>query len=64
MFDMEDLNLGARPEFNGFAGKDWEVFWSIGVLAKAKARNFNLDWFFHYSITPSLQQTAARGKDH
>jgi hypothetical protein len=36
-------------------------FWSGGVLTKAKIPNFNLNWFFHCSITPSLQQTAARG---
>jgi hypothetical protein len=35
--------------------------WSIGVLAKAKAR-IQFELFFsllHYSTTPSLQQTTA-----
>jgi hypothetical protein len=39
-------------------------YWSIGVLGKANASKFNLDYFspLHYSTTPSLQQTAARGE--
>jgi hypothetical protein len=35
-------------------------YWSVG---KNEDPNFNLNWFFHYSITPPLQQTAARRKD-
>ena len=58
MFNTGDLKFGARPEFNGSAGKRWEMFWSIGVLAKANARNFNVDCFFHYSITPPLHHSS------
>ncbi|MGD8706116.1 MAG: hypothetical protein PVI84_11420 [Syntrophobacterales bacterium] len=69
---MGDLNLEARLQFNGFAGKHWEVFWSTGVLeywsvGKSKSQEFQLGLVFsllHYSTTPSLQQTAARGKAH
>jgi hypothetical protein len=32
------LILRGRSEFNGFAGKDEERFWSTGVLEKVKAR--------------------------
>jgi hypothetical protein len=41
-------------------------YWSIGVLEKRKPE-FQLERvlsLLHYSTTPSLQQTAARGKDH
>jgi hypothetical protein len=43
LFNIENLVLRARSEFDGFAGKDCELFWStgvleLGVLAKAKAR--------------------------
>jgi hypothetical protein len=46
LFNIENLVLWARLELNGFAGKDCELFWiagvlenwSVGVLAKAKAR--------------------------
>jgi hypothetical protein len=53
--------------FNGFAGKDCELFWSTGLLqywsvGKGESPNFNLNESFHYSITPPLQQTAAGGK--
>jgi hypothetical protein len=34
-------------------------YWSVG---KSESPNFNLNWSFHYSITPPLQQTAARGE--
>jgi hypothetical protein len=72
MYNMGNLDLGARPEFNGFAGKDWELFWSDGVLEywsvdKSESQEFQLGLvlsLLHYSTTPSLQQTAARGKDH
>jgi hypothetical protein len=51
-------------DFHGFAGKDFELLWSIGVLeywsvGKSESPNFNLNESFHYSIIPSLQQTAA-----
>ena len=57
LFNIENLILRARVEFNGFAGKDCELFWSTGILeywslGKSKSPNFNLNWFFHYSITP------------
>ena len=46
VLNIEKLVLRVRAEFNGFAGKDCELFWStgalehwsIGLLAKAKAR--------------------------
>jgi hypothetical protein len=42
-FNIENLVLRARSEFNGFAGAGANrfgvlEFWSIGVLAKTKAR--------------------------
>jgi hypothetical protein len=58
MYSMANLDLGARPEFNGFASKDRELFWSTGVLVKAKAGNFNSDWSFHYFITPPLHHSS------
>ena len=73
------LSLGPVSDFalrgsalNGFAGKDCELFWSTGVLeywsvGKSESPHFNLNWFFsllHYSTTPSLQQTAASGKEY
>jgi hypothetical protein len=36
-------------------------YWSVG---KSKSPNINLNWSFHYSTTPSLQQTAVIGKEH
>ena len=39
-------------------------YWSVG---KSESPNFKVSWFFsllHYSTTPSLQQTAAWGKEH
>jgi hypothetical protein len=55
-------------EFNGFAGKDCEVFWSTGVLehwsvGKSESLNFNLNASFHYSITPPLHHSNSYGKD-
>ena len=43
LFNIENLVLRARSEFNGFAGAGANhfgvlEFWSIGVLAKTKAR--------------------------
>jgi hypothetical protein len=43
LFNIENLVLRARSEFNGFAdagANHFKVleFWSIGVLAKTKAR--------------------------
>jgi len=38
LFNIENLVLRAKSEFNGFAGKGGELFWSIGVLAKMKAQ--------------------------
>ena len=32
-------------------------YWSIGVLAKRKP-TFNLNWSFHYSITPPLHHSS------
>ncbi|GEM_PF-3017428 len=58
---MNNLTAEARSEFNGFAGKDCELFWSIGVLenwsvAKTEKANFKLNSSFHYSITPPLHE--------
>ncbi len=71
LLKIENLVLGARSEFSGFADSGAELFWSIGVLeywsvAKTKALIY-LELVFsllHYSTTPSLQQAAARGKDY
>jgi hypothetical protein len=30
--------LGARAKLNGISGKDGELYWSAGVLKKAKAQ--------------------------
>ncbi len=41
--------------------------WSIGVLTKKRKPKFQLELvlsLLHYSTTPSLQETTARGKDH
>jgi hypothetical protein len=43
LFNIENLVLRARSEFNGFVGAGANrfgvlEFWSIGVLAKTKAR--------------------------
>jgi hypothetical protein len=62
-FKIANLVLGARSEFNGFAGKDFELLWSTVVLeywsvGKSKSPNFNLNWFFHYSITPPLHHSS------
>jgi hypothetical protein len=35
---LENLVLRARSEFNGFAGKDCELFWSFGVLESMKSQ--------------------------
>jgi len=32
LFNIENLVLRARSEFNGFAGTGGELFWSTGVL--------------------------------
>ena len=62
-FNIENLVLGARSEFNGFAGTSGDLFWSTGVLeywsvGKSEGQNFNLNWFFHYSITPPLHHSS------
>jgi hypothetical protein len=38
-FNIENLVLRASSELDGFAGKDCEVFWSIGVLERCKISN-------------------------
>jgi hypothetical protein len=68
LFKIENLVLGARSEYNGFAGTGASSlgvldYWSIRVLAKRKL-TFDLNWSFHYSTTPSLQQTPARWKEY
>ncbi len=67
LFNRANLVLKARSEFNDFEYKDCELFWSTGVLeywsvGKSESPNFTLNWSFHYSITPPLQQSAAKGK--
>ena len=57
-FEIENLVLRARLEFNGSAGKDCKLFWSIGVLeywsvGESKSENFKLNESFHYSTTPA-----------
>ena len=59
LFNIENLVLRARSVLNGFAGKDCELFWSTGAMeywsvGKSERPNFNLNEFFHYSITPQL----------
>ena len=59
---MNNLMAKARSEFNGFAGKDCQLYWSIGVLenwsvGKTENANFKLSSPFitpllHHSITP------------
>ncbi|MGD9168396.1 MAG: hypothetical protein PVH33_16895, partial [Syntrophobacterales bacterium] len=41
-------------------------YWSIGVLEcwQKQKPEFNLNWFLHYSTTPSLQRTGAKGKEY
>ena len=71
LFNIENLVLGGRSEFNSFAGTSGDLFWSTGVLeywsvGKTKA-HICVELVFsllHYSTTPSLQQTAARWKDY
>ena len=54
------------------AGSDGELFWSIEVLeywsaGKSEGQNFNLNWFFHYSITPPLHHSRRlpqKGKEY
>jgi len=51
------LDLGARPEFNGFTSKDRELFWSTRVLeywsvGKSESQEFQLGLvlsLLHYS---------------
>ena len=69
---MRNLVLNARSEISGFVGKDGELFWSTGVLeywsvGKSEGQNFDLNWFFHYSITPPLHYSSGlpqEGKEH
>jgi hypothetical protein len=71
LFNIENLVLRARSEFNGYAGTGASSlgvleYWSIGVLAKRKL-TFDLNWslsLLHYSTTPSLQQTPASWKEY
>ena len=61
LFKIENLVLGARSEFNGFASTGASSlgvleYWSIGVLAKRKL-TFDLNWSFHYSTTPPLHHS-------
>jgi hypothetical protein len=63
LLNIENLVLGARSVFNGFAGKDCELIWSTGVLqywsvGKSESPNFNLNESFHYSITPPLHHSS------
>lgn len=56
---MKNLVLNAGSESSGFAGKDSELFWSIGVLEcwQERRSEFQLESVFsllQYSTTPSL----------
>jgi hypothetical protein len=62
LFNIENLVLRSRSEFNGFAGKDEERFWSTGVLEywKKSKPEFQLELvlaLLHHSTTPLLQNT-------
>ena len=58
---LEALTFGRRALLYSVS-----EYWSIGVLEcwKKRKASFNLNWSFHYSITPPLQQTAAMGKEY
>ena len=65
LFNIENLVLGARSEFNGFARTGASSFgvleyWSTGVLEcwEERKSRFKLNWSFHYSITPPLQHSS------
>jgi len=54
MYNMANLDLGARPEFNGFAGKDWELFLSTGVLECWQKRKSGISTWIGPFTTPLL----------
>ena len=63
LFKIENLVFRARSVFDGFAGKDCEVFWGTGVLeywsvGKNESPNFRLNESFHYSLTPPLHHSS------
>jgi len=72
--NIENLVLRTSSEFNGSAGIECELCWSIGVLEywstgvlecwQKRKPKFYLNWSSHYSITPPLLQTAARLKEY
>ena len=56
LFNLENLVLGARSEFNGFAGPGASSFgvleyWSVG-------KNESPNWSFYYPITPPLHHSS------
>jgi hypothetical protein len=58
LFNIENQVLRARSEFNGFAGKDCELFWSTGVLEcwqklKPEFQRELVLSLLHHSITPA-----------
>jgi hypothetical protein len=67
LFSIKNLVLRVRSEFKDLVGKDCELFWSTGVLEcwQKRKQEFQLELvlsLLHYSTTPSLQQTVARGE--
>jgi len=48
---MKNLVFKASSEFNGFVGKDCELFWSTGVLEYWARKNY-LESLLHHSIIP------------
>jgi hypothetical protein len=56
--DLGNLVLWGKSQLNGFAGKDSGLFWSTGVLEKAKTRIeyekvLIITPVLHHSITPA-----------
>ncbi|MGD8877145.1 MAG: hypothetical protein PVH75_05280, partial [Syntrophobacterales bacterium] len=63
LFNIENLVFMARSTLYGSAGEDRELWWSTGVLecwsaGKSEGPNCNMNWFFHYSITPLLHHSS------
>ncbi len=67
LFNIENLVLRARSEFNGFAGKDCELFWSTRVLEFMKSQipktevsgfSVQVSVFCFSSLTPDTRHLA------
>jgi hypothetical protein len=60
--NIENLVLGARVSFNGFAGKNG-LFWSTGVVECWKTQKPYLQLeksLLHHSTTPAVSRTKER----